>query len=409
MDSVAESESIDAAQVITYLEGGVSSSVAYILTLFQPLKEDEIRRHPYRLQYLRLSGYEGKPDLGETLRLGRECGLLVALSDGREDFFFLNSDLAIRPPPLGKGEAAIEVESGTEDVESDVHMPSGCHLSRDHPIPLLRDPSAMLGWFQWLSEDGRRNLLMRIQEEGPQTEDELLRATGLGSADIKAGLRCGVLKSRDEKLDFQFSGARIPPDGQPWTAKPPKFWFSRSREPLACVEGIEDRLHAEPAASPTQLLVWASEKGKMVVPSKRREHLRLNLLYRPTAVIPRIEDLGPETIPTAWENRRGMVYPVTEGYERALAICYLYDELQPEGEEEQDWRREALRSLATRKLERYFRAKEKELKSRIGRDPESTYGLGPHAIMSVASTELEREGLVAERKYFEKFLELLAE
>ncbi len=409
LDPVAESDSVDVAQVISYLEEGVSSSVAYILTLFQPLKEDEIRRHPYRLQYLRLSGYEGKTDLGEALRLGRECGLLIALNDGREDYFFLNSDLAIRPPPLGEGVATAQVESGIEEVEGDVYLPSGCHLSRDHPIPLLRDPSAMLGWFQWLSDDKRGNLLTKIRDEGAQTEEELMMATKLDSSAIRAGLRCGVLRSREGKLDFQFSGANIPPDGQSWTAKPPKFWLSRSLEPLFCVEGIEGRVRAEPALSPTQLLMWASDNGKRVVPSKRRDHLRLNLVYHPTAVIPRIEDLGPETVPTAWENRRGMVHPVTEGYERALAICYLYDELHPEGEEGQDLRREALRRLATRKMERYFRAKEQELMSRIGRDPESTYGLGPHAIMSVASTELQREGLVTERKYFEKFLELLAE
>ncbi len=410
MGSDTRSGSVDAALIGSYFQGDVSSSIVYLLTLFQPLKEVEIRSHPYRLQYLRLREAEMRDQsLDEALDAGQKCGVLVALSDGQEDFFFLNSDLGITPPSLGEGEACVQLDPGTVDLQENLCLPGNCQVGKDHPIPLIRDPSAFLGWFQWLSDKDRRDLLAQIQERGPLPEEDLLKVTAIDKASILAGLRCGVLKSREGGLDFQFSAARIPPDGQPWTEKPPRFWLSRSYEPLQCVENFEGYLGAGPARSPMQLLGKAVEDGKRVLPAKRRDHLRLNLLYHSTAHVPRIEDLGPETIPTAWENRRGLVYPVTEGYERALAMYYLHDELQPEGENAKDWRREALRKLAHRKLERYFQAKEEELLSRRRVEKESTYGLGPNAILSVASSELEREGLVAERKYFEKFLELLAE
>ncbi len=403
-----ESGSFDPALVGSYMREDVSSSVVYLLTLFQPLNRAEILKHPFRSQYLRLRGSgEPRDNLGDALERGQESGLLVALTDGRESYFFLNSDLVIRPPPLPSGEEIVEVDTSVER-HGELCLPDGCRVGRDHPIPRLKDPSALLGWFQWLSDDARRELLLHIQETGPVGRDEIDKVSSLDDTSIQAGLRCGILKAVEEGLDFQFSAVRIPPDGDPWTSKPPKFWLSRSYGPLRCVEGLEGRAQETGTTSPMQLLAEAIDEGRRVRPSKRVDHLELNLLYRATAVVPRIEDLGPETIPTAWENRRGLVFPVTEGHERALATHYLHDELQ-EDEGTADWRREALRRLARRKLERYFQAREEEVMARISENRESGYGLGPHAILSVANKELEREGILAEKKYFERFLELLAE
>ncbi|MFQ5837729.1 MAG: hypothetical protein ACE5HJ_02985 [Thermoplasmata archaeon] len=412
MERESRSDSLEAVSISAYLKNRVSGSIVYLLSLIQPLTLSEIRTHPLRLQYFRtMTGREPRESsLRSVVRRGVDLGLLVALSTRRENYYFLNSDLAIRPPSLEEdGEAEVLVDSSSSIADEDICLPAASALGGDHPIPLLRDPSTALCWFQWLSDSTRREVLRAIHEKGAQSRRELaLAGARVGMIAVRAGIRCGVLRLQDDRLDFQFSQTRIPPSGKAWTARPPRFWLSRSYEPLRCVQGCGEYIKDAGRKSPMSLLEEMSEDGKKVLPARRREHLRVNLLYEAAAIVPRIEDVGPGSIASIWENRRGWVYPVREGYERAMAVLYLRDELS-KGHEEGlgEWKGEALRRLAHRKLEMYFKAREEELMSRLAKKKASDYGLGPDAIMSLASVELERERLLEERKYFERFLEVI--
>jgi hypothetical protein len=413
VDEDESSVSLRVDSVSSFLRSRVSSSVVYLLSLVQPLTQREMQGHPLRLHYLRmLTGREAKPStLKGVLRRGCDCGLLVALTTRRESYYFLNSDVGIRPPSLEDEdcEADVVLESGTAGTLGDVCLPPARALSEEHPIPLIQDPAAFLGWFDWLSDPKRREILRIIEADGPIPRRELSqRGLRMDLRDVQAGIRCGVLRHREGKLEFQFCRTRIPPEGKGWTARPPMFWMTRSYEPLRCLQGAEEYLNRAEGKSPMGLLMEMVEDRRKVIPSRRRRGLRINLLYEPTTLVPRIEELGPGTMPGVWENRRGLVKVAEGGYERALAVMELEEELTmevPEGP--RDRRDAALRKFIQRRLEAYFRRREEELMRRFKEGKVKEYGLGPGAIMSLASVELERERLLEERKYFERFLEVL--
>ncbi len=407
------SASLDTEAIEAFLRSEASGSVVYLLSLIQPLTPGEIRDHPFRLQYVSVMQEKEtkQSSLDGILRGGVDCGVLASIDTAQENYYFLNSDLCIRPAPLTE-ESDMEavIDSSLADVHDDLCLPSASALGRDHPVPLMQDPSTCLGWFNCLSDRRWREALRTLQERGPLSRRELARyGAGIDLPTAQAGIRCGVLRLRQEKLDFPFSRMKIPPGGKPWTARPPRFWMSRSYEPLRCIDGFEEYLRKPERISPMKLLQEMVEDGRRVLPTKRRKHLKLNFLYEASAVVPRIEEVGPGTIPSVWENRRGLVYSVREGYERAATTLSLQEELAVGLEERGNSRGESLEQLARRKLDRYFKAKEKELMKRLGKDRVSAYSLGADALLSVASAELKRDKLMEERKHFERFLEVLAE
>ncbi len=415
-DALAEVErdsgSLNAESITSFLASVVSASVVYLLSLIQPLTLGEIRNHPFRHQYVEVleEGERREEDLSVVIGEGVKNGILLTLESGQESYYFLNSDLVIRPPPLKEeGEAEILIDSSPCNVWEDICLPTSCTPGRDHPIPRLHDPSTCLGWFRWLSDPRRREILMTLQGDGPLSRKELLqRGTESDLRTTLEGIRFGVLRLREDRLDFQFSRTRIPPADEPWTCKPPRFWMTRSYEPLRCIEGSQEYLEGSAGTTPRRLLEEMAEDGKRVRPHRRKGHLIVNLLYAASGVVPRIEEVGPGSTSSVWENERGMVYPLTEGYKRAASVLHLREELalDPEvsGLVDTD---ESLMELVRRRIDRYLRAREEEVMKVMEKEEVSEYSLGTDALLSVASSALKREKLLEERRYFEKFLELL--
>lgn len=412
MQVESASQSLDAETVAAYLRNRVSGSVVYLLTLQQPLTLKEMEGHPLRLRYLEiLTGQEAHPArLRKVVTRGVEAGLLVPLATRREYHYFLNSDLGLRLPALGTNPALprLDWSPGTRQTENDLAVPAASALGRGHPVPLLRDPTAFLGWLEWLSDPRKRAALQALQDPGPLTRKELTeRGAEVDLPAVRAALRTGVLRLREGRLDFPFARLALREDGSTWTARPPRVWLTPTYEPLWCVQDAEPYLEAADEKSPVALLREMAEDGRKVIPSWRRSHLTTNLLYEPSAVLPPIEEIGPATLPTVWENRRGWVYPTEGGHERASAAAVLEAELQGDQPASPELAPDALARLARRKVEAYFRERERDLIRRFQEVRRRDYGLGPDAILSLASEELERGRLQEERNHFEAFLELL--
>ncbi len=403
------SGSLDSEAVSDYLIQRTSSSVLYTLSLQQPLTLKELVGHPLRLQYLEaLTGHEGKrANLRKVVGRGVDLGLLIPSTTRREYYYFLNSDVQIRAPPLREddGHPEIKLDEGLGAPDGEIALPSRKTLGTGHPIPRFRDPSAPHAWFHWLSDPRRREILRTIQDSGPLSRRELAGTNGGLSMDTAwAGLRAGVLRLRGDVMDFPFAQTRLP-GGEIWTARPPRFWFTRSYEPLRCLQQWGDYVEG---VTPMKALHEMVEDARKVLPRRRRRHLALNVLYEASATIPSLREVGPASLPSVWENRRGWVYPVEEGARRAEIALALKRELQlealPGGE---DLTPAALTRLAERRIGAYLRRREQELSRRYQDGQKGGFGLGADAILSLASEELERGRILEERKYFEAFLEAL--
>ncbi len=403
------SGSLDSDAVSDYLTQRTSSSVLYTLSLQQPLTLKELVGHPLRLQYLEaLMGREAKrANLRKVVGRGVDLGLLVPSTTRREYYYFLNSDVEIRAPALRESDGHPEIK--LDDVrgapEGEIALPSRKTLGTGHPIPRFRDPSAPLAWFHWLSDPRRREILRTIQDSGPLSRRDLARMNGGLSMDTAwAGLRAGVLRLRGDLMDFPFAQTRLP-GGEVWTARPPRFWFTRSYEPLRCLQRWKDYVEG---VAPMKALHEMVEDGRKVLPRRRRRHLVLNVLYEASATIPSLREVGPASLPSVWENRRGWVYPVEEGARRAETALALKRELElealPGGE---DLTPAALTRLAERRVGAYLRRRERELTQRYQGGQKGGFGLGADAILSLASEELARGRIREERKYFQVFLEAL--
>ena len=403
------SGSLDLDAVSDYLTQRTSSSVLYTLSLQQPLTLKELVGHPLRLQYLEaLMGREAKrTNLRKVVGRGVDLGLLVPSTTRREYYYFLNSDVEIRAPALREddGHPEIKLDEGRGAPDGEIALPTRKTLGTGHPIPRFRDPSAPLAWFHWLSDPRRREILRTIQDSGPLSRRELAGTNGGLSMDTAwAGLRAGVLRLRGDLMDFPFAQTRLP-GGEVWTARPPRFWFTRSYEPLRCLQRWKDYVEG---ATPMKALHEMVEDGRKVLPRRRRRHLALNVLYEASATIPSLREVGPASLPSVWENRRGWVYPVEEGARRAETALALKRELElealPGGE---DLTPAALTRLAERRVGAYLRRREQELTRRYQGGQKGGFGLGADAILSLASEELERGRILEERRYFEAFLEAL--
>ncbi len=403
------SGSLDLDAVSDYLTQRISSSVLYTLSLQQPLTLKELVGHPLRLQYLEaLMGREAKrANLRKVVGRGVDLGLLVPSTTRREYYYFLNSDVEIRAPALREddGHPEIKLDEGRGAPDGEIALPTRKTLGTGHPIPRFRDPSAPLAWFHWLSDPRRREILRTIQDSGPLSRRELAGTNGGLSMDTAwAGLRAGVLRLRGDLMDFPFAQTRLP-GGEVWTARPPRFWFTRSYEPLRCLQRWKDYVEG---VAPMKALHEMVEDGRKVLPRRRRRHLALNVLYEASATIPSLREVGPASLPSVWENRRGWVYPVEEGARRAETALALKRELElealPGGE---DLTPAALTRLAERRVGAYLRRREQELTRRYQGGQKGGFGLGADAILSLASEELERGRILEERRYFEAFLEAL--
>lgn len=405
-------ESLDSDGVSRYLRQRISRSVVYTLSLQQPLNLKELQTHPVRRHFLELlTGKETRSaNLRRVVKRGADLGVLLPSTARREYYYFLNSDLRVRPPALTEddGHAEIGWEPTAGTAHQEIVVPATKALGTGHPIPRFRDPSTCLAWFDWLSDSRGRAVLQWIQEHGPATRRDLVAETdGLSLAAARAGLRCGVLRLRGERWDFPFARMRLP-EGDIWTAKPPRFWLTPSYEPLRCLQGWEAYASSPQETSPAQALREMEADGRKVLPRRRKRHLSLNLLYEASATIPAVEEVGPATLPSVWENRRGWVYPVKGGYERAEASLALKEELDLDAPSAgQDMAPEALARLAEKRVEAYLARREQELSHRYHEVRGGGFGLGADAILSLASEELERGRLLEERKYFEAFLEVL--
>lgn len=409
VETAAPSVSLDASAADALLRDPASASVPYLLTLVQPLTAREIRDHPLRRQYVALWGAPDLADPPATLKAGVRAGLLVPLP-GEEGatHFFLNSDVALGLPPLteeDEGAGSLAERAGALRVE-DVCLPRGSSLGTDHPVPRFEDPSTFFGWYLCLARPAWREALRLLQERGTRSRRDLgQEGAPLAEEEVEGAVRCGVLRLEEGRLGFPFAGTELPPGGRGWTARPPVAWLSRSLEPLGCVEEAEAYLAEGGERSPMELLRAMAEDGRRVRPRWRRPHLTVNLLYRPSGVLPRIETLGPGSLPSIWENRKGVVHAVREGFPRAAVALRLREELA--GTETGSWRDDALDELASHRVRRYLEAREAAVTARLGEGRPSEYGLGSGAIASLAEVELERDKLAAERKHFERFLEVL--
>jgi hypothetical protein len=163
-----------AIEIGEFLTNNVSRAVVYALLHKQPLTRKEIEKSPLTESMRRLSlSAQTRPlkDKSEVqmrtlLAKGVDCGVLVAVTSKRQNYYFLNSDLRIEPAPIR------DPYEPTDDVALNAfldrtfsHTPGqavlpGWGTAADHtilPVPYIDTPKSLVLWLSWLITPTRRH------------------------------------------------------------------------------------------------------------------------------------------------------------------------------------------------------------------------------------------------------------
>ncbi len=249
-----------------FLTNNVSRAAVYALLHKQPLTRREIERSPLTDSMRRLSLSAQTRTLKDKsgvqmrtlLAKGVDCGVLLAVSSKRQNYYFLNSDLRVEPAPIRESEEPEdEVAVSTFIDRTLAHTPGqavlpGWGTAADHtilPVPYIDTPKSLMMWMSWLVTPTRRQILNHIGQHGTVTRPKLRADLGFWADRIvaKEGVPAGVLERTDDKIRYQFSiilvleaqgqeGGRGQ-DGGPGRASRLSFWLTRSYEPLKCIMG----------------------------------------------------------------------------------------------------------------------------------------------------------------------------
>lgn len=435
-----------------FLTNNVSRAVVYTLMHSQPLTRREIERSPLTNTMRRLSlsaqTRQLKDKSGVQMRTllakGVDCGILIPINSKRQNYYFLNSDLRIDPAPIREPlEEADEVAVNVYLDRSFSHAPGQAVLpawgtAADHtilPVPYIDSPKSLILWMSWLMTPTRRRILSHIAANGYTTRPKIRSELGFWADRIvaKEGIPTGILEREDGKIRYQFSGfsfskLRTKKDEEgkkrSWTAFPPSFWLSRTYEPLRCIAGISRYLgERKPDATPAAILEQVANESPTILEKNRKQFLEVNFLERMSfyavyhssgdpAVKISADSLVPEKVtynapehPLVWicrtdeENTGARLEFKLEAARMLLA--------KKTKEEQVAFLEQMLKELAYERIGRVLEEHERKLEKDLERLRMRSFGLGAESISAVAALELEREEIVTEKMYFEKFLDIL--
>jgi len=434
-----------------FLTNNVSRAVVYALLHKQPLTRREIEKSPLTDSMRRLSlsaqtrRLKDKSDvqMRTLLAKGVDCGVLVSLTSKRQNYYFLNSDLRIEPAPIREPfEKTDEVALSAFLDRSFSHTPGQAVLpswgtAADHTIlrvPYIDTPKSLVLWLSWLITPTRREILNLIASKGPITRPKLRSNLGFWADRIvaKEGLPAGILEKEDGRIRYQFSTfsfskLKTKKDDErkkSWTAFPPSFWLTRSFEPLRCIMGVSKYMgDRKPDATPMAVLEEVAKENPTVVEKNRREFLEINFLERMSfyavyhssgdpAIKISADSLVPEKVtynapehPLIWISRTDEEHAGARlDFKHEAAKMLLSKKTK---EEQIDHMERMLKDLALERIGGVLEEHEKKLEKDLANLRARSFGLGTGALTEVAGLEVNREEILIEKRYFEKFMDLL--
>ncbi len=441
-----------AIEIGEFLTNNVSRTVVYALLHKQPLTRKEIEKSPLTDSMRRLSlSAQTRPlkdksgvQMRTLLAKGVECGVLIPVNSKRQNYYFLNSDLRIEPAPIRDPfEPTDEVALNVYLDRSFSHSPGqavlpGWGTAADHtilPVPYIDTPKSFILWLSWLVTPTRRQVLHHIGIEGSTTRPKLRKELGFWADRIvaKEGLPSGVLEKENGHIRYQFSTfsfsklkmkAEDSGKKRSWTSFPPTFWLTRTYEPLRCLMGASKYLgDKKPEATPMAVLEELAKENPTVVEKNRKEFMEINFLERMSfyavyhssgdaAIKISADSLVPERVtynapehPLLWVSKTDEEHAGARlDFKHEAALMLIGKKAK---EDQIQFMENMMKNLALEriggKLEEHERLLEKDLQNlRV-----QSFGLGTESISAVAGLELEREKVLQEKFYFEKFMDLL--
>ena len=435
-----------------FLTNNVSRAVVFALMYKQPLTRREIERSPLTdsMRRMSLSAQTRKLkdksniQMRTLLAKGVDSGILVPLTSKRQNYYFLNSDLRIEPAPIREStEDEEEVSLKVYADRSFAHAPGEAVLpswgtAADHtilPVPYIDTPKALVIWLSWLITKTRRQILNYISEHGSVTRPQLRSDLGFWADRIvaKEGLPAGVLEKVDGKIRYQFSTFTFSKlkvkkdDGgkkRSWTNFPPSFWLTRTYEPLRCISGASKLLgERKPDTTPMAVLEQLAKDNPTVIESNRKDFIEVPFLERMSfyavyhsggdaATRISAETLVPEKV-TFNSPEHPLLWIATTDEEHASARIDFKHEAammlksKKNKDEQIEFLEDMLRRIAMERIGTRLAEHEKFLAKDLDRLRTESYGLGSKSISAVADLELDREQLLQEKQYFEKFMNIL--
>jgi len=441
-----------AIEIGEFLTNNVSRAVVYTLLHKQPLNRREIERSPLTESMRRLSlsaqtrplKDKSKVQMRTLLAKGVDAGVLVAVNSKRQNYYFLNSDLRIEPAPLREvQEPEDEVALSVFLDRSYAHTPGqavlpGWGTAADHtilPVPYIDTPKSLVMWMSWLITPTRRQILSHIGQSGSTSRPKLRSELGFWADRIvaKEGIPAGTLERVEGQIRYQFSDfsfsrlkVKKEEDGKKksWTSFPPAFWLTRTYEPLRCIMGASKYLaDKKPDATPGMILEELAKENPTIVEKNRREFLEVNFLQRMSFYaiyhasgdgLTRIsaESLVPEKVIFNSPEHPLIIISKTDedhagarlDFKHEAAMMFIARKTK---DEQIAYLENMLKELALERIGKRLDEQEALLAKDLSKLRMESYGLGAQSITAVADLELSREQILAEKKSFEKFMNLL--
>jgi hypothetical protein len=435
-----------------FLTNNVSRAAVYALLHKQPLTRREIERSPLTDSMRRLSLSAQTRTLKDKsgvqmrtlLAKGVDCGVLLAVSSKRQNYYFLNSDLRVEPAPIRESEEPEdEVAVSTFIDRTLAHTPGQAVLpawgtAADHtilPVPYIDTPKSLMMWMSWLVTPTRRQILNYIGQQGTVTRPKLRADLGFWADRIvaKEGVPAGVLERTDDKIRYQFSSfsfsrlkVKKEDEGKrrSWTSFPPAFWLTRSYEPLRCIMGssrlVGDR---KPEMTPTQVLEELAKGDVTIIEKNRHEFLEVNFLERMSfyamyhssgdpAVRISADSLIPDKVlfnspdhPLVWVSKTDEDHAGARlDFKHEAAMMLISKKTK---EDQVAFLEKMLRDMAMERIGKRLDEHNRLLARDLDKLRMESFGLGAESIAAVAGLELTREQIEGEKAHFEKFLNIL--
>ena len=435
-----------------FLTNNVSRAAVYALLHKQPLTRREIERSPLTDSMRRLSLSAQTRTLKDKsgvqmrtlLAKGVDCGVLLAVSSKRQNYYFLNSDLRVEPAPIRESEGPEdEVAVSTFIDRTLAHTPGQAVLpawgtAADHtilPVPYIDTPKSLMMWMSWLVTPTRRQILNYIGQQGMVTRPKLRADLGFWADRIvaKEGVPAGVLERTDDKIRYQFSSfsfsrlkVKKEDEGKrrSWTSFPPAFWLTRSYEPLRCIMGssrlVGDR---KPEMTPTQVLEELAKGDVTIIEKNRHEFLEVNFLERMSfyamyhssgdpAVRISADSLIPDKVlfnspdhPLVWVSKTDEDHAGARlDFKHEAAMMLISKKTK---EDQVAFLEKMLRDMAMERIGKRLDEHNRLLARDLDKLRLESFGLGAESITAVAGLELTREQIEGEKAHFEKFLNIL--
>lgn len=435
-----------------FLTNNVSRAAVYALLHKQPLTRREIERSPLTDSMRRLSLSAQTRTLKDKsgvqmrtlLAKGVDCGVLLAVSSKRQNYYFLNSDLRVEPAPIRESEEPEdEVAVSTFIDRTLAHTPGQAVLpswgtAADHtilPVPYIDTPKSLMMWMSWLVTPTRRQILNYIGQQGTVTRPKLRADLGFWADRIvaKEGVPAGVLERTDDKIRYQFSSfsfsrlkVKKEDEGKrrSWTSFPPAFWLTRSYEPLRCIMGssrlVGDR---KPEMTPTQVLEELAKGDVTIIEKNRHEFLEVNFLERMSfyamyhssgdpAVRISADSLIPDKVlfnspdhPLVWVSKTDEDHAGARlDFKHEAAMMLISKKTK---DDQVAFLEKMLRDMAMERIGKRLDEHNRLLARDLDKLRLESFGLGAESITAVAGLELTREQIEGEKAHFEKFLNIL--